>query len=196
MSENANRQSRPCAIADHASLRNAAFRGQAERTMELITAGASVNEPDSDGDTPLMLAAAQGHTDIVTVLLRKGADANAHNDQGETALHQAAHGGHLGAVGALLAAGARVDTRDNGGSTPLMCATFGGHAEVTIALLDSGADVEIENFHGYGALDLAARKGLDLRGMLLQLDQRAETAPKGPHQRQASRNRARIGSLR
>jgi uncharacterized protein len=195
MSENANRQSRPRTIANHVSLRNAAFRGQAERAMELITAGAGVNEPDSDGDTPLMLAAAQGHTDIIAALLRKGADANTHNDQGETALHQAAHAGHLGAVEALLAAGAHVDARDNGGSTPLMCATFSGHADVAIALLASGADVEILNYHGYGAFDLAARNGLDLRGMLQQLEQHAETAPKGP-QRQASRNRLRIGARR
>jgi uncharacterized protein len=195
MSENANRQLRPRAIADHVSLRNAAFRGQAERVMELITAGAGVNEPDSDGDTPLMLAAAQGHTDIIVALLRKGADASAHNDQGETALHQAAHGGHLGVIEVLLATGAHVDARDNGGSTPLMCATFGGHANVAMALLASGADIEIENFHGYGACDLAARNGLDLRGMLLQLEQRAETAPSAPR-RQASRDRMRVGSRR
>jgi ankyrin repeat protein len=193
MSETVNRQSHPRTIADHASLRNAAFRGQAERAMELITAGAGVNEPDSDGDTPLMLAAAQGHTDIVAALLRKGADAHAHNDDGETALHQAAHGGHLGAVEALLAAGAHVDARDNGGSTPLMCATFSGYGNVAFALLASGADVEIANFHGYGAHDLAARKGLDLSGMLLQLDQRSEAASKGPR-RQACR--IRMGSRR
>jgi uncharacterized protein len=193
MSETVNRQSHPRTIADHASLRNAAFRGQAERAMELITAGAGVNEPDSDGDTPLMLAAAQGHTDIVAALLRKGADAHAHNDDGETALHQAAHGGHLGAVEALLAAGAHVDARDNGGSTPLMCATFSGYGNVAFALLASGADVEIANFHGYGAHDLAARKGLDLSGMLLQLDQRSEAVSKGPR-RQASR--IRMGSRR
>jgi uncharacterized protein len=161
----------------------------------LITAGAGVNEPDSDGDTPLMLAAAQGHTDIIVALLRKGADASLHNDQGETALHQAAHGGHLGVIEALLATGAHVDARDNGGSTPLMCATFGGHANVAMALLASGADIEIENFHGYGACDLAARNGLDLRGMLLQFEQRAETAPSDPR-RQVSRNRMRVGSRR
>ena len=195
MSENANRQLHPRAIADHASLRNAAFRGQAERVMELITAGAGVNEPDSDGDTPLMLAAAQGHTDIIIVLLRKGADAGALNDQGETALHQAAHGGHVGAVEALLATGAHVDACDNGGSTPLMCATFGGHVDVAMALLASGADIEIGNFHGYGACDLAARNGLDLRGMAQELEQRAETASTSPR-RQAARNRIRIGARR
>jgi ankyrin repeat protein len=73
-------------------------------------------------------------------------------------------------VDSLLAAGPSVDARDNGGSTPLMCAAFGGHADVAIALLASGADVKIRNFSGFGALDLAAHRGLDLSGKLLRID--------------------------
>ena len=102
-----------------------------------------------------------------------------HNDRGETALHQAAYGGHAAAVKALLAADACVDARDNGGSTPLMCAAFGGHADVAIALLAAGADVKIKNSCGHGALDLAAHRGLDLRGKLLRFEQRADPAPSG-----------------
>jgi ankyrin repeat protein len=95
----------------------------------------------------------------------------------------------------LLAAGARVDVRDNGGSTALICATFGGYVDVVTALLASGADAEIENLHGYGAFELAARNGLDLRGLLPQVDRRAETAANSAP-RQASRTRVRMGSRR
>ena len=77
MNTNVNRQPRQRAAVDSAfsaTLKHAAFRGQAERVKELVAIGTDVNEPDSDGDTPLMLAAAQGHTSVVTVLLRNRAD--------------------------------------------------------------------------------------------------------------------------
>ena len=186
MSINSNRRLRERAIGNNAyseTLKHAAFRGQTDRIIEVIAVGVNVNEPDCDGDTPLMLAAAQGHASIVAVLLQNGADVSAHNDEGETALHLAAYGGHTKAVKALLAAGSCVDARDNGGSTPLMCAAFGGYADVAIALLDSGADVTIKNFGGHGALDLGARSGLDLRGKLLQFEQRVDTAPNGTERR-------------
>jgi len=155
MSTNTNRQLRATGNGTYSeSLKHAAFRGQTDRITELIAISADVNEPDCDGDTPLMLAAAQGHASIVAVLLRNGADVNVHNDKGETALHLAAYGGHTETVKALLAAGASVNARDNGGSTPLLCAAFGGHADVATALLGSGADAEIRNFGGQSARDL------------------------------------------
>ena len=63
----------------------------------------------------------------------------------------------------------------NGFSDP----QIGGYADVATALLASGADIKIKNFGGYGALDLAARSGLDLSGKLLRFDQRIESAPNG-----------------
>jgi ankyrin repeat protein len=176
MSKNANRQPRQRNTTDSAysvALQLAAFRGQAERVLELIAAGADVGETDSDGDTPLMLAAAHGHANIAAMLLRSGADVNVHNDRGETALHQAAYAGHVDAVKALLAAGAPVNARDYGGSTALICAAFRGHADVAAALLAAGADVKIRNRSGHGALDLAAHNGLDLSGKLLRFEQRS-----------------------
>src|SRR6185437_10659924 len=198
MSTNSNRRLRERAIGNSASsetLKHAAFRGQTDRIIEAIAVGADVNEPDCDGDTPLMLAAAQGHASIVAVLLRNGADVSAHNDGGETALHLAAYGGHTEAVRALLAAGSCVNARDNGGSTPLICAAFGGYADVASVLLDSGADVTIKNFGGHGALDLGARNGLDLRGKLLRFEQRVDTVPNG-FERQVSSNSASAGTRR
>jgi len=126
-----------------------------------------------------MLAAARGHTNIAAVLLRNGADVSARDDDGRTALHQAAYGGHVATVDVLLGAGSHVNARDNRGSTALICATFGGYIDVAMALLAAGADVRIKNFYGYGALDLAERNGLDLRGKLLRFERRSETAPNG-----------------
>jgi ankyrin repeat protein len=161
------------------ALKQAAYQGETERVVALIAVGMNVNEPDCGGDTPLMLAAARGHADITAVLLRNGADASARNDDGRTALHQAAYGGHVATVEVLLGAGSHVNARDNGGSTPLICATFGGHIDVAMALLAASADTRIKNFYGYGALDLAERNGLDLRGKLLRFERRTEPVPNG-----------------
>ena len=92
MTTNVNRQLRQRAVADstykttNTTLKHAAFRGKTDRVKELVAAGADVNAPDSDGDTPLMLAAAQGHAGIVAVLLRNGADVAARNDKGDASL--------------------------------------------------------------------------------------------------------------
>jgi ankyrin repeat protein len=177
------------------ALKQAAFQGRTERVTALIAVGVNLNEPDSSGDTALMLAAARGHSNVVAILLRNAADVSARNDEGETALHQAARGGHVAAVEALLTAGSCVNARDNGGNTPLICAVFGGYADVAMALLGSDADAKIRNFCGCGALDLAERNGLDLSGMLLRFGRCSETAPNGS-ERQASQKSANASSRR
>jgi ankyrin repeat protein len=199
MSTNAKRKPRQRAIADRANsaaLQHAAFCGQSEQIITLIAAGTDVNEPDSDGDTPLMLAAARGHTRIITMLLREGAKLNAHNDEGQTALHQAAHRGHTEATQVLLAAGCQVDARDNGGSTALMHAAFLGHADIAVALLAAGADTKLRNHGGYAPTDLAARNGLDLSSRVSQLGQTAEAAADSAELRQVCQNTVRAGSPR
>ena len=186
MSINSNRRLRERAIGNNAyseTLKHAAFRGQTDRIIEVIAVGVNVNEPDCDGDTPLMLAAAQGHASIVAVLLQNGADVSAHNDEGETALHLAAYGGHTKAVKALLAAGSCVDARDNGGSTPTHVRGFWRLRRCRHRTPELRADVTIKNYGGHGALDLGARSGLDLRGKLLQFEQRVDTAPNGTERR-------------
>ena len=57
------------------TLHDIAWDGQAGLAKVLIDAGADVNAKDSDGDTPLQLAAFRGRTDIVKLLIAAGADA-------------------------------------------------------------------------------------------------------------------------
>ena len=52
----------------------AAERGHTHVVMELIKAGADLNQATSDGATPLYVAAHNGHEGIVAVLIQAGAD--------------------------------------------------------------------------------------------------------------------------
>jgi ankyrin repeat protein len=73
---------------------------------------ASTTIADSEGVTPLMLAAALGHPETLRQILHSGADVNASDLRGRTALHYAFAARHRDAAGLLLDAGARTDLRD------------------------------------------------------------------------------------
>ena len=79
-----------------------------------LAAGVNPNARNSDGRTPLLLAAKRGHAGVLDTLLRNGAEANmeSHNnnlEQGKTALMFAAEAGHVATVQTLLARGADVN---------------------------------------------------------------------------------------
>ncbi len=104
---------------------SAASGGETESARAWIKAGADVNAPGPNGNTPLMLAA-QGWPDIVEALLAAGADVNATDADGDTALHFAVLGYRWSTeqeksviVKRLLAAGAKVRTRNRKGHTAL-----------------------------------------------------------------------------
>ena len=52
----------------------AAEKGHTHVVMELIKAGADVNQATSEGFTPLYIAAYRGHEGIVALLIQAGAD--------------------------------------------------------------------------------------------------------------------------
>ena len=52
--------------------------------MELIKAGADVNQATSDGTTPLFLAAQNGHESCVALLIQAGADVRKARKDGHT----------------------------------------------------------------------------------------------------------------
>lgn len=89
-----------------------------ELTRWLVNKGASVDEPDSFGDTPLHARAAHWNGSLA-ILLELGANIEATNHRLETPLHKAASVGNAKNVELLLAHGANADARDAAGLTPL-----------------------------------------------------------------------------
>ena len=60
---------------------------------------------DTDGSTPLLIAASGGHAEVVKRLLERGADKDRAKRNGQTALSAAKRGGHEKVIRTLEAAG-------------------------------------------------------------------------------------------
>lgn len=96
-----------------------------------------VDEPDEDGDTPLINASDAGCLESVKVLLARGANVNAVSGGGFTALHRASYYSDKDSTEIaklLIGAGADVNARNGMGQKPLCIAMHGGSAELKLLL--------------------------------------------------------------
>ncbi|MBI3862428.1 MAG: ankyrin repeat domain-containing protein [Planctomycetia bacterium] len=167
------------AAADHAAAATlpaevvqAIRDGNSERLPAFLTGGGDVNTRDSDGNTPLILAALYSKPDVVEFLLKKGADANAANRAGATALIRAATDPAKARL--LLDAGAKAQVRTELGNTPLiLAARRHGNSATVKRLLERGADASATNVFGIGALHTAAASG-DLDSVRLLMEHGAD----------------------
>lgn len=119
----------------------------------LLQNGAAVNARDSNGDTPLMLAATKGFTDCAILFARHGAAINPQNNAGDSAILLATTCGHTTFVQHLIANHADLNTANNAGATPLLIAAQLAHVDIAKQLLDAGAKID---------LVLAAGRGVDV----------------------------------
>lgn len=125
---------------------------------EMMAAGIEVDEPDLDGNTPLMIASALGKDKFVRYLIDMGADVKRRNYVGVSALHRAAHGGHNDVIDLLLDNGAIINIPDMDGITPLMSAVSADRRFTVELLVHRGAIISFKNVKGHDALDIAKRK--------------------------------------
>src|SRR5262249_17959781 len=125
------------------------------RVKALLEKGANVNEKDSDGRTPLLLASANGHYPVVKLLLDKGANVNARfSNPPLPALAIAIKQGHRDIAELLLDRGADINDRFLG-LTPLMTAALFGQQDIVKLLLKKGADIHAKGANGATAIDAA-----------------------------------------
>ena len=141
------------------SFLNLARSGTVAQIQAALDAGARIDQCDSDGETPLMYAAAFNQDpSVIYALIEAGASVeDRDNDQFTALMWAARNNSNPAVVLALLKAGASVEDRDRDQSTALMMAAgYNSNLAVLSALLAAGAKADDRNGTNATALMMAA----------------------------------------
>lgn len=156
-----------------------AVQEESQRALESLLASPQtrVDEPNAQGETPLMIAAIRGSLAAVQALVKRGA---AVNRAGWTPLHYACSGPDNGVAAFLIAQGAELNARSENGTTPLMMAARYGNSDLVPLLLKAGAEPRAANEQELTAADFAQRGDRDVMAKelrrIIQERQRAADA--------------------
>ena len=137
------------------SLMWAVMRGFAQTAELLLDHGASLEQANSDGWTPLVAAVWYGQTDVTRLLLARGAStaATAANEVPLTVI--AAMHGNRGVLKLLLSHGVSTEGCGTDGMTALLMACEYGRADIVNELIARGASVHACCARGFNALQYA-----------------------------------------
>jgi len=143
----------PAELAAYRGLHAAAATGDVASIRRLVTAGFGLDERDSNGRTPLHVAAFQGRAEAAHLLVASGAKPGLLDDQRYDAVTIAAVRDDVPMLKTLLASGASaklVTSRYDG--TALIAAAHLGHDGVVRELIKAGAPLDHVNNLGWTAL--------------------------------------------
>lgn len=129
--------------------------------------GLRVDQPNSMGETPLMMAALKGHLEWCQRLVHLGSSVRR---DGWTPLHYAASAGteqQAAVIRFLLLSNAEVDAVAPNGTTPLMLASMYGSEDAIRSLLVAGADPARRNQREMRPGDFARLAGRDRLALAL-----------------------------
>lgn len=138
----------------------AALQNQVRAATILIDQGMAVDDRDSQGRTPLMVAAAFDSPEVAELLIARGADLMARTRvTAETPLHFAALAGHVDMARILLGHGADIGARSlPANATPLHYAALFGHLKMIEYLIANGADPDVRDAKGMAPFQYASRR--------------------------------------
>jgi ankyrin repeat protein len=118
---------------------------------------ASINEPDTQGNTPIFYA---NNETTLNFLLERKADLNKRNNKGEDILAVATHNKNHALIAALTQKhNMDIDARDNNGQTSFMRATIEQNHESMNTLINLGANIRITDNARENVLHKIARNG-------------------------------------
>ncbi|RTE81758.1 hypothetical protein BHE90_003759 [Fusarium euwallaceae] len=135
----------------------ATLRKSEAMVQALIDNGASCEDRDLTGLTPLHHAARLGFNKGLELLINEVGDVDLTDRKGFTAVHHAINSGMANAdtIKLLKAGGADLEVQEHDGLTPLMLAVHLGRPSLTRQLLIQGANVHAKNGKGWTAMRLA-----------------------------------------
>ncbi|XP_040914244.1 ankyrin repeat domain-containing protein 34B [Toxotes jaculatrix] len=176
-------------------LLRAVFLRRLRLTRLLLEGGAYINESDSQGQTPLMVACRTQHVDaqsasrvkLVQFLLEKGADPNIQDKEGRSALmHACREQAGPEVVSLLLDSGADISLEDQSGTSALVYTVMAGDLKVLKLLLDTckakGKEVIFIMTDKFPCGKLQAKQYLSMPPLdpLDQTDKMTSAAPASP----------------
>ncbi|XP_064488791.1 ankycorbin-like isoform X2 [Ornithodoros turicata] len=157
-----------CAVdSSFTKLHKGCFLGDGDKVKAALKK-VDVNARDSEGRTPLHIAAASGHRGVVQLLLQAKSQLDTQDREGKTPLIKAVECQHEVLARMLLDEGASPNLADNNGDTALHVALSSRHPDIAALLLQYSVDISVQNKEGMSALHLAVlQKHLEVVGLLL-----------------------------
>lgn len=140
-------------VAAYRGLLAAAAAGDENRVINIIEAGAHLDQRDSHGRTPLHVAAFAGHHNVMRKLAAAGADLDALENDRYDVVTIAAVAGDVPTLALSLelgASAANITSIYDG--TALIAAAHLGHVRVVEILIEAGAPLDHVNNLGWTAL--------------------------------------------
>ncbi|XP_026828523.1 uncharacterized protein LOC105286418 isoform X2 [Ooceraea biroi] len=155
----------------------AASNGDVQTVQRLLKSGASANDKDIDGRTPLHYAVSNRQIGVVNVLLKNEADITQGTNKRNTPLHIATSKGYKEIVEVLLEYVSRDKLNEfinaktaASGSTSLHVAASNGYLEIVKSLMKHGAIYNIKNKEGKTPLNLSKNQSvIDLLQLVEEL---------------------------
>lgn len=109
----------------------------------LIKAKVNVNQPDQNGNSALMIAAANKKAPVVDMLIKAGAKVDFQGQLGYTALTGAARHGDIATIRNLLKAKANIEIPTSDGMKAICIVAAKGHLEALKAMLKAKANPNV-----------------------------------------------------
>jgi ankyrin repeat protein/WD40 repeat protein len=132
----------------------------------LVNQGANPNARDSDGCTPLHIAARAGFDFLINALLAAGGDINAKNNKDQTPLHIAVECDQEQFILELLSYTVDLEAIDVDVHTALHIACVGKNPSIMRKLIEAGANLEATDSRGLTPLLYALSKGNSRTGII------------------------------